>query len=907
MTQFLKADTAVKVTIGPVVAVGDGFTPVTTLTLAAADEAEIIKHNISGTLSIAGNTITAIQNADGYYALDLQATDVSDEGQLTLLINDDSLCLPVKSTFMVVPANVYDSLFAVAGTDVLDVNVAQWLGTAAATPTTAGVPEVDITYIGGDAQSLTDLKDFADAGYDPGTNKVQGVVLTDTTTDVTNDVGITQTGADKAWSTAARTLTANTNFNDPTAAAIADAVLTESVDDHKGTANSLAEHIDEIQIDTNSLNDTKIPDTLSLGSINTQVGLVVSGHGLDHLLLQSVTGTDITDDSIFAMLVSKEATADWDDYVNTTDSLQAIRDRGDAAWIGGGGLTAGDINREVGLVVSGHGLDHLLLQSVTGTDVTNNSIFAKLVSASVTADWDDFVNTDDSLQAIRDRGDAAWIGGGGLTSGDINREVGLVVSGHGLDHLLLQSVTGTDITDDSIFAMLVSASATSNWDDFDNTTDSLQAIRDVEPHGTVMRGTDGANTVVPDAAGVAPTAVEIRTEMDSNSTQLSTIAGDVVNIDGASIPTTGEINTEVGLVVSGHNLDNFVFTTANKVDARVDYVGGTSVSSPNDLKADVTNLDIAVSTLATPAEVSEEVGLIVSGHGLDHLLQTSVTGTDVADDSIVAMLVSKEATADWDDYVNTTDSLQALRDQGDSAWLTAAGFSTHSAADVNREVGLVVSGHGLDNFVFTTANKVDARVDYVGANSVTTPNDFKADVSNLDIAVSTLSTPAEVSAEVGLVISGHGLDHLILQSVTGTDITDDSIIAQLASKSATADWDSYDNTSDSLEANRDEIGTAGAGLTDLGGMSTGMKAEVNAEAKDIFDTDTHAEIGQETPAATQTLTKMIQYLYKAWRNKKTQTSTTYSLFNDDASTVDQKSTVSDDTTTATIGEMTTGP
>lgn len=68
--------------------------------------------------------------------------------------------------------------------------------------------------------------------------------------------------------------------------------------------------------------------------------------------------------------------------------------------------------------------------------------------------------------------------------------------------------------------------------------------------------------------------------------------------------------------------------------------------------------------------------------GLDHLLGASVSGTDVTDNSIFAKLVSKSATADWDDFVNTTDSLQALRDQGDSAWITAVGFSTHSAASV---------------------------------------------------------------------------------------------------------------------------------------------------------------------------------------------------------------------------------
>ena len=61
-------------------------------------------------------------------------------------------------------------------------NVDSWLGTTPATPTVAGVPEVDMTHMEGGIQTVTDLKDFADAGYDPATNKVQGVVLVDTTT-----------------------------------------------------------------------------------------------------------------------------------------------------------------------------------------------------------------------------------------------------------------------------------------------------------------------------------------------------------------------------------------------------------------------------------------------------------------------------------------------------------------------------------------------------------------------------------------------------------------------------------------------------------------------------------------------------------------------------------------------------
>lgn len=85
----------------------------------------------------------------------------------------------------------------------------------------------NVDQIGGNAQSVTDLKDFADTGYDPATHKVTGVVLTDTTTTLTNlpsipanwitAAGITDgaftaakfgVGAlDAVWSTGTRTLT----------------------------------------------------------------------------------------------------------------------------------------------------------------------------------------------------------------------------------------------------------------------------------------------------------------------------------------------------------------------------------------------------------------------------------------------------------------------------------------------------------------------------------------------------------------------------------------------------------------------------------------------------------------------------------------------------------------------------
>jgi hypothetical protein len=92
-----------------------------------------------------------------------------------------------------------------------------------------------------------------------------------------------------------------------------------------------------------------------------------------------------------------------------------------------------------------------------------------------------------------------------------------------------------------------------------------------------------------------------------------------------------------------------------------------------------------------------------------------------------------------------------------------------------------------------------------------------------------------------------------------------------------------------------------------GDLTSTMKASVNAEVLDVLNTDTFAEPAQGAPGATITLAAKIGYLYKAWRNKSTQTSSTYSLYADDASTVDHKSTVSDDGTTFTRGEVATGP
>lgn len=60
-----------------------------------------------------------------------------------------------------------------------------------------------------------------------------------------------------------------------------------------------------------------------------------------------------------------------------------------------------------------------------------------------------------------------------------------------------------------------------------------------------------------------------------------------------------------------------------------------------------------------------------------------------------------------------------------------------------------------------------------------------------------------------------------------------------------------------------------------------------------------------TPPASAAPYIKTDYLYKAWRNKKTTSATFLQLYNDDAATVDHKASLADDTSVFTQGEMVT--
>ncbi|QDP56137.1 MAG: hypothetical protein Unbinned1524contig1001_8 [Prokaryotic dsDNA virus sp.] len=181
-------------------------------------------------------------------------------------------------------------------------------------------------------------------------------------------------------------------------------------------------------------------------------------------------------------------------------------------------------------------------------------------------------------------------------------------------------------------------------------TDTLEAIRDRGDASWVTA--TGFNTTTP------PTAAAIRSEIDSNSTQLAAIVADTNELQGDW--------------ANGGRLDLLLDSAISKIDV-VDGIVDNILVDTAEIGAAGAGLTAVPWNSAWDAEVQSECNDALVAIGLDHIVSASVAGSDIADDSIVAKLVSKESTADWDDFDNTTDSLQAIRDRGDASWTTGSG------------------------------------------------------------------------------------------------------------------------------------------------------------------------------------------------------------------------------------------
>lgn len=205
--------------------------------------------------------------------------------------------------------------------------------------------------------------------------------------------------------------------------------------------------------------------------------------------------------------------------------------------------------------------------------------------------------------------------------------------------------------------------------------------------------------------------------------------------------------------------------------------------------------------------------------------------------------------------------------------------------------------------------------DYAGASDTCTVDTWTTNPDNTSGYIIIAAPPASTSSPVPATVSSLGTDV----------ITAASIASDAGTELASAVWGSATRT---LTAGTNIALAKGTGVTGLNDLdAAGVRSAVGLSSANLetlltaidnfLDTevaailalldDPRGEPGQGAPPVNPDLATKIDYLYKAWRNRSTQTATTYSLYADDGTTVDQKATVSDDGTTYVKGEIATGP
>jgi hypothetical protein len=145
MGGFIKLSTAVTIPIGPIVLATDGNTEYTT---AIANTAIYLRKEGGTAVSAKNDATSSTHRAIGIHTVPLNATDTGTVG-LLMVATHVSTTLPWWDYYQVLPAMVYDSLCAAAGTDYLQCDVIQFNSVAGTFA--SGRPEVNTSHAAGTA------------------------------------------------------------------------------------------------------------------------------------------------------------------------------------------------------------------------------------------------------------------------------------------------------------------------------------------------------------------------------------------------------------------------------------------------------------------------------------------------------------------------------------------------------------------------------------------------------------------------------------------------------------------------------------------------------------------------------------------------------------------------------------
>ena len=352
------------------------------------------------------------------------------------------------------------------------------------------------------------------------------------------------------------------------------------------------------------------------------------------------------------------------------------------------------------------------------------------------------------------------------------------------------------------------------------------------------------------------------------------------------------LDTEVAAIKA--KTDQLTFTTANKLDATIQAAGDFAQAAADKVWATAARTLTAFGFSVTVGTNSDKVGYSLSSGGIQAIWD-ALTSALSTTNSIGKLIV---------DNVNATISSRATQTSVD----TVAGFLDTEIAAIKAKTDNLPAAPAAVGDI-PTANQIADQVwDEAIAGHLTGGSTGAA----LNGAGSsgdpwTASLPGAYGAGTAGKIIGDNINATIASraSQSALDTLDDYVDTEVAAIKA---------KTDNLPASPAAVGSAMTLATD----------SVNAAAI-AADAVTEIQVGLATPAQVLTqvnaalsaartelasvptttggLAEKIDFIFEYFRNRKTVTATTETLFKEDASTPLGTATLSDDATTATKGEM----
>jgi len=209
----------------------------------------------------------------------------------------------------------------------------------------------------------------------------------------------------------------------------------------------------------------------------------------------------------------------------------------------------------------------------------------------------------------------------------------------------------------------------------------------------------------------------------------------------------------------------------------------TAGASPGDVQDVETTIgvsgvgltDLGGMSTGMKAEVESEANDALVSNNLDHLMKVAAANTDIIDDSVIAQMSAKGGTADFDTFDNTTDSLEALRDN-QSASMNPTVLQQTTIATLATQISFTLTAGSADNDAYndglaiitdsatSTQKAVGWISDYVGSTKTITlqfdPAVFTMAVGDTIDIIANKSVKPSTKGESILLSSGKASDFL---------------------------------------------------------------------------------------------------------------------------------------------------